>query len=161
VMACAQSNQGAFSLARLWVLSGSRIVGADLPDCGCCPQVEFSGPYPMEGGKGVESAVTRYVARLLRKQQPAGARLGLSGVVLHVTHQLPAVWARLHMVVPRLPQPCCCPLPSLACLIAGVVVSLCHVRARAFCCLQDTPRRAAAWSSALRPTARSSRRRSW
>lgn len=29
-------------------------------------QVEFVGPYPMEGAKGVDSAVTRHTARLLR-----------------------------------------------------------------------------------------------
>lgn len=36
-------------------------------------KVEFTGPFPMEGAKGVESAVTRHVARLLRnapKQEP-------------------------------------------------------------------------------------------
>ncbi|GBF93149.1 hypothetical protein Rsub_05880 [Raphidocelis subcapitata] len=33
-------------------------------------KVEFVGPYPMEGAKGVESAVTRHVARLLRHAPP-------------------------------------------------------------------------------------------
>jgi hypothetical protein len=34
-------------------------------------RVEFSGPFPLEGAKGVESAVTRHVARLLRRASEA------------------------------------------------------------------------------------------
>jgi hypothetical protein len=36
-------------------------------------RVEFSGPFPLEGAKGVESAVTRHVARLLRRAAEASA----------------------------------------------------------------------------------------
>jgi hypothetical protein len=37
-------------------------------------RVEFSGPFPLEGAKGVESAVTRHVARLLRRAAEALAQ---------------------------------------------------------------------------------------
>ena len=34
--------------------------------CACARQVEFDGPYPLEGAKGVRSAATRHLARLVR-----------------------------------------------------------------------------------------------
>lgn len=66
-------------------------------------RVEFAGPYPMDGAKGVDAVVTRYVARLLRRVQPqrvANMTLALSAQALDDTE----LHADLQLTQPELPS---------------------------------------------------------
>lgn len=56
------------------------------------PQVEFSGPFPMEGAKGIHSAVTRHAARHLRKAPPQPRpQPGASGAAGAAAARMPAL----------------------------------------------------------------------